>query len=370
MRVPDLSALAHEPARTPTLADAAAAYRASRIDIADTTRVNIGTALSMIVGALEPARRLDAFTPQEIAEAIGRLHAAGYKRETIRKAVTHLGCVFDFAGVEPNPARDKVRVRLPRGEVREPEPPSADHVEAVYRLIPSKHRLALLWLDWSGARVSSIDLTRVGDYDEPRQRLRLRAATTKTRQALWVDLHPALADAVELAIGPREDRDPDARLFAGSGADALRTSIAKACKAAGIPLWSPHDLRHRRISLMHLRGIPWARIGEFVGQRDLTVNREHVHARSARRGRARLHESARISADGAGPVPDRRRENAYLQGGSSPTRGARTCRYGSGADQSRERPTARISSPAVAIANHEVISRSSTLRPRFEPRSL
>lgn len=52
---------------------------------------------------------------------------------------------------------------------------------------------------------------------------------------------------------------------------ALRTAIAKACKAAGIPLWSPHDLRHRRISLLHLRGVPWARIGEFVGQRDLTV---------------------------------------------------------------------------------------------------
>jgi integrase len=44
------------------------------------------------------------------------------------------------------------------------------------------------------------------------------------------------------------------------GADALRTSIAKACKAAGVPLWSPHDLRHRRISLLHLRGVPWARI--------------------------------------------------------------------------------------------------------------
>ena len=62
-----------------------------------------------------------------------------------------------------------------------------------------------------------------------------------------------------------------ARLFASSGADALRTSIAKACKANGIPLWSPHDLRHRRISLLHLRGVPWARIAEFVGQRDLTV---------------------------------------------------------------------------------------------------
>jgi integrase len=271
MRVPDLSALDHESARTPTLADAAAAYRASRIDVADTTRVNIGTALSMIVGALEPARRLDAFTPQEIAEAIGRLHAAGYKRETIRKAVTHLGCVFDFAGVEPNPARDKVRVRLPRGEVREPEPPSAEHVEAVYRLLPSKHRLALLWLDWSGARVSSIDTTTVGDYDEPRRRVRLRAAASKTRRALWVDLPDTLAEAIERTLPPREDRDPQARLFAASGSDAIRTSIAKACRAAAVPLWSPHDLRHRRISLLHRQGRTWAEIGALVGQRSLKV---------------------------------------------------------------------------------------------------
>jgi len=61
-------------------------------------------------------------------------------------------------------------------------PPSAEHVAAVYRLLPSKHRLALLWLDWSGARVSSIDLTLVNDYDEPRRRVRLRAATTEDAQ--------------------------------------------------------------------------------------------------------------------------------------------------------------------------------------------
>jgi integrase len=51
----------------------------------------------------------------------------------------------------------------------------------------------------------------------------------------------------------------------------VRTSIAKACRAAAIPHFSPHDLRHRRISLLHLRGVPWARIGEFVGQRSLSV---------------------------------------------------------------------------------------------------
>ena len=80
-----------------------------------------------------------------------------------------------------------------------------------------------------------------------------------------------LAATLEGQLGPREDRNPNSRLFVGSSSDALRTSIAKACRAAGVPLFSPHDLRHRRISLLHLRGVPWARIGEFVGQRNLSV---------------------------------------------------------------------------------------------------
>jgi integrase len=33
----------------------------------------------------------------------------------------------------------------------------------------------------------------------------------------------------------------------------------------------PHNLRHRRITLPHLSGVPWARIGEHVGQRSLRV---------------------------------------------------------------------------------------------------
>ena len=82
--------------------------------------------------------------------------------------------VFDHAGVVPNPARDRVIVKLPRDGSEEPNPPTAEHVQAVYRPIPSKHRLALLFLDWSGARVSAIDRTLVGDYDEARRLVRLR----------------------------------------------------------------------------------------------------------------------------------------------------------------------------------------------------
>ena len=152
------------------------------------------------------------------------------------------------AGLELHVNRRVSRRRLV-GErrVAQINPPSAADVEAVFRRIPAKHRLALLWLDWSGARVSSIDHTLVGDYEESRRRVRLRAATTKTRRALWVELHPGLAGALEASLPHRRFRDPEARLFADSGADALRTALAKACKVEGISLWSPHDLRHRGI---------------------------------------------------------------------------------------------------------------------------
>jgi len=99
--------------------------------------------------------------------------------------------------------------------------------------------------------VSAIDKTLVSDYDRKRRRVRLRSATTKTRRALWIELHPVLADAIEATLPSTRsagglrlvgERDPDARLFAESGADALRTSIAKACRAKDVPLFSPRDL--------------------------------------------------------------------------------------------------------------------------------
>jgi integrase len=269
MRVPDLTIL-REPEPAPTFAEAATRWQASRVDVAEATRVQHVTALNRALPLLGD-RRLDELAAQDVADLVAALHADGKARESIRKTVTAVAMVCDHASVQPNPARDRVVVKLPRDDSEEPNPPTAEQVETIYRLLPSKHRLALLFLDWSGARVSAIDRTLVGDYDEPRRRVRLRKQTTKTRRALWVELHPAIAEQLEHRLGPREDRAPEARLFAESGADALRTAIAKACRAAGVPLFSPHDLRHRRVSLLHLRGVPWARIGEWVGQRNLAV---------------------------------------------------------------------------------------------------
>lgn len=165
--------------------------------------------------------------------------------------------------LEVDPAADE--------EHEELVPPEAAHVESVIRLLARPYRLPLLWLDWSGARVGSIDTLTVGDYDEREQRVRLRGSTQKTRSALWVELHPVLADALEATLPPREDRNPAAPLFPGASGDRLRTAIARACGAVGQPVFSPHDLRHRRISLLHRQGLSWAEIARFVGQRKLSV---------------------------------------------------------------------------------------------------
>jgi integrase len=268
LRVPDLRLVTPE-AAAQTLAAACERWRESRVDVSESTRVLHRVALGRVVPILG-IHAASEITTADVSELVTKLSAAGKKRETIRKSVKYLAAVLDECGVDPNPARSK-SIRLPYEEHEELNPPSAEQVEAVYRLLVPAYRLPLLWLDWSGARVGSIDTLTVGDYDERDRRVRLRASTTKTRSALWVELPDVLADALEASLGPREDRDGAAPLFPGASGDKLRTAIARACRAAGVPVFSPHDLRHRRISLLHRQGRSWAEIARFVGQRKLSV---------------------------------------------------------------------------------------------------
>jgi integrase len=269
MRAPDTASLTAGP-KGKALAEAINEWRDSRVDVTEATRGLHRIALNRVLPVLGTTL-VDEIEAADVARLVESLAAAGKKRETIRKSVKYLAAVLDYHGVHPNPARDRQRIRLPHEEPEEINPPTAAHVEAVYRTLAKPYRLPLLWLDWSGARVASVDLLRVGDYDQPQRRIRLRASTTKTRQALWVELPDVLAEAIEATLPPREDLDLDAQLFPDAGSDRLRTAIARACKATGVPVFSPHDLRHRRISLLHRQGRSWAEIGRFVGQRKLSV---------------------------------------------------------------------------------------------------
>ena len=54
-------------------------------------------------------------------------------------------------------------------------------------------------------------------------------------------------------------------MFIGYSRHAARNAVARACLAAGVPHFHPHDLRHRKISLWHQQGVPVKQLSERVG---------------------------------------------------------------------------------------------------------
>ncbi|HEU5279980.1 MAG TPA: site-specific integrase [Gaiellaceae bacterium] len=264
-RVPERRLVAEM--QVPTFTEAARSWQSSRVDVAENTRLQHRSAVRAMLPALG-SKRIDQISIADVTELVRELSKTR-KRETVRKSLLALAMVFDHASVSPNVARDKA-IKLPREVRPEIVPPTADAVEAVARLLPRRYVLPLLLLDATGARVGELAALTWADVDEQRGRWRVSAAASKTRTARWVSVPPLLFEAVTELV-PREDRVPERKVFQGFGVDRFRTAIRRACVAAGVPVFSPHDLRHRRVTLLHLSGTPWSRIGEAVGQRNLAV---------------------------------------------------------------------------------------------------
>jgi integrase len=274
MRVPDLSVL-RAPAKAPALRELAESWQAARVDVSAGTLQTYRVALGRLLPRMGDVAGAE-LEPQQVADLVAELTDAGLRKQTIRKTVSVLAMILDHHGIQPNPARDP-RVKLPREEKREVMPPSAADVIAVHRLLPVPYRLPLLVLDATGMRVGELETLTWGDVDEQRGRWRIRTAASKTRAARWVSPPADLLDAM-IALCPRDDRVPDRPVFGGFGAERFRTALSRACTGAGLALFSPHDLRHRRVSLLHAQGLPWARIGEVVGHTDLmTTARTYTH---------------------------------------------------------------------------------------------
>jgi integrase len=311
MRVPDLKAL-QEPESEPTLREVAVRWQASRQDVRETTAVQHRTSLSH-VNRLLGGRKCGDIGWEDVQRMIDVLAHENRARESVRKCRTALSMVLDFAGITPNPARDK-RVKLPREEPEEVQPPHADHVEAVGWLLSHPYVIGLLALDSTGARVGEVAVAKVGDLDETRKAWLVRAAVSKTRRARWVELPADLFAVVVDRLPAREDRDPEAPLFPIGSADRLRMAITRACRDAAVPTFSPHDLRHRRISLLHHQGMSWAEIGAKVGQRNLSTTADiytHVLMDYREIDRPKLLERVRAVHS---PVHTRQRSNAAFAG--------------------------------------------------------
>jgi integrase len=189
----------------------------------------------------------------------------GLAPESLRRYLATLRLVLDFADVDPNPARDG-RLKLPRGDHEEVQPPSAKQFLAILDHSPPKRRLPFIVMEQTAMEPGATAKLAWGDVDVAEAKFRLKRKNVKGQteaRGRWVQLPRWLMDAIE-GTCPLEDRTAERLVFGGTN-DIYRNVMDRACRYAGIPHFSPYDLRHRRLSLWHGQGIPQAEIAKRAG---------------------------------------------------------------------------------------------------------
>jgi integrase len=243
----ELARLHETPVARPTYRDVSARYRSSRIDVAGRTLAGIDSALvhfNRIFGDRDPHTLTVADQIEAVADLAGRLAP----RSVARYFATHK-LILDFAGCDPNPARDRA-VKMPTADREEANPPTAAQFLTLLHAMSRRYTLVMVVLEQTGMRVGEVCSLEWGDVDEDGGRFRLRSGATKTRRARWVQVPSWLMVHVAATVA-REDRAEGRRVFAGIKDEAIRTAMARACRTAGLPQFSPHDLRHRRGTIWH-----------------------------------------------------------------------------------------------------------------------
>jgi integrase len=232
----------------------------SRVDVSEATIENYRThrdRLVPLIGARDPL----TLTWQDVQEMIGAL-SADLSPASVRIYVGTLRQVLDFAGADPNPAKDR-RVKLPRAAHDVPDPPSASEVAGIIANAPPKWRLALRVLEQTGMRAGELVKLEWQDVDLANSRFRIRSGKTAAARR-WVAV-PEWLMKEAAATCPPDDRTPERRVFVGATRQVLGMAMRRACKAAGLALYSPHDLRHRYASVKVAEGVPVTDLAAQLG---------------------------------------------------------------------------------------------------------
>jgi integrase len=257
-----LRAMVNKPSVRSTITVWADKFVTSRIDVDGNTTKNYRTALKKVsktLGDRDPA----TITVDEVAEWVSTL-ATTHKPGTCQLYLLTFRLLLDYVGLEPNVARD-ARVKLPKQVREEPRPPSADHFLAIVAAVHDPLRkLLLITVEQGALRLGEAVNLTWGDVDRAGLRLRLPRSATKRDQARWIYLPEWLMEALE-GLCPFDDRTPERRVFQGVTEASIYQTMLRACQAAGVPHYHPHDLRHRRITIWHQSGVPARELAHRAG---------------------------------------------------------------------------------------------------------
>lgn len=227
-----------------TLSEWAALYEASRVDYAPASAALLTAAVKRIVPLLGD-REPTELTVSDVQGWVAGL-MTGEKplsAATIRHYMNCLRLLLDYAGVDPNPARDR-RVKLPRMERDVVAPPTASEVAALISQVRPELRLPLRVLAETGLRSGELRSLEWQDVDTRASRFRLRGGKTAAARR-WVTVPRHLMDEIERLPTPGF---PEQGVFP-LGLKDLYNAMKKACDDLGLRRLSPHQLRHHYASV-------------------------------------------------------------------------------------------------------------------------
>lgn len=269
---------------------------------APTTRAVYRVHAAHIANALG-SRRLDrvgAVDIQRMYRAMGEVYAPG----TIRATHAVLRQVMDFArrwhgvvspmpDVRPPPARAREKAVLTRAQVGRLLAATADSWEGP------------LWrvLAWTTIRVSEARGLRWEDIDLDTGRVLVRVQLDRRPGGEW-HLRPTktrdvtvtfLSQETCAALRVHRARQAEARLRLGSAWTPLplvfvkpsgkpyhrwevATALRRALIAAGLPVVSPHGLRHTTATVLGAHGVDTRHVQQLLGHSDISITaRTYIH---------------------------------------------------------------------------------------------
>lgn len=202
-----------------------------------------------------------------------------YAPATARKYFDQVRAAFTHGDVTPNPAASpRLRFPLPDDEDDETvDPPDWMAFTRILDALPNDHAATALFLERTGLRVKELAELQVGDVDLHARIIRIRRSRTKRRTGgqrmvplpgLWAEyLHHHV-------LPPLDDRDLDQPVFPGFNANTFRGAMRRASKFAGVQACTPHQLRHRYITLLMQARIDPALVARVAGHRKLSITQD------------------------------------------------------------------------------------------------
>lgn len=272
---------AQEGASRKTIGQSVSDYIASRTDLSHKS-ISVHRKAEARLASLAP-KFVDEITDADVQGWIHEMEARPLKESTIRKYLETLQGALDDERLHPNPARYK-RLRFSTkdgategdedgGAESEVEPPSFAEYIAIYEAIAPGHRLALDVIEATGIRITEAVSLTVADINARDCQIRVAKQRTKgrrgRRRSRFVDMPPALMALVQEHVDEQQLLPKDEIL--GITDQGLRNAMARACSQAHIPLYSPHDLRHRFASVRAMAKWPMPVIAACLGHRKPSI---------------------------------------------------------------------------------------------------